>query len=273
MIFHNISKVTKNLILVRYVKNIGINEVVYIVDGEDEIIGKTVAITKTYTIIKPIEDHNFSNHTKVLFSGENSGFFVPTNIFGRFFDGDFNPLDDQEKTLSLNYKRISQTKINPLFLSQPNQILFDNEIQILNGGQYYLDLLQLDIFLNNVDIRNKFFIFCKLEDQIDLKLNTNHISDFGDPTIFIANGSMNQILNCPHYALAVAEYLSLSLNINTILIISGIEKYIQMRLEENAKLSDLVPNINKLDRAQIESELKRNFFLKNEEVGLTIILV
>jgi hypothetical protein len=273
MTFHNISKVTKELIWVDSVKNIGINEVVYIIDGEHEIIGKTVAITKTSIIIKPSKNFNFSNYAKVLFSGENAGFFVPTNIFGRTFDGNFETLDNQEKIPSLNYRNFSQTKINPIFLSKPNEILFDNEIQIINGGLHYLDLLQLDSFLSKVDIRNKVFIFCKLENTIDLKLNENHTPDFGDPIIFLADGSNNQTLNCPSYSFAVTEYLTLNLSINTVLIIEGIEKYVQNRLDENSKLVELVPNLSKLNRAQIESELKRNFFLKDDKVGLTVILI
>jgi hypothetical protein len=272
MTFHNISKVTKQLIWVDSVKNVGIDEVVYIIDGEHEITGKTVAITKTNTIIKPSVDFNFSNHAKVLFSGENAGFFIPTNIFGRTFDGGFDALDNQEKIPSLNYKKFAQTKINLIFLAKPNEILFDNEIQIINGDLHYLDTLQLDVFLSKVDIRNKVFIFCKLESKIDLKLNENHSVDFGDPIVFLADESNDQILNCPNYSFAVAEYLTLNLNLNTVLIIEGIEKYIQTRLEENTKLFDLVPNFSKLTRNQIELELKRNFFLKAEKIGLTIIL-
>lgn len=273
MIFHNISKVTKELIWVDSVKNVGIDEVVYIIDGEHEITGRTISVTKTKTIIKPNSNFNFSNQAKVLFTGENDRFFIPTNIFSCTFDGNFDPLDNQEKTLSLNHLNFSQSKINPLFLARSNEFLFDNELQIINGSLNYLDVIQLDIFLNKVDIRNKIFVFCKLANEINLCLNDNHTLDFGDPIVFLANEDSNQISNCFNYSVAVAEYLTLNNNTNTILIVEGIEKYIQTKLEENFKLCNLTTNFSKLDRTQIELELKRNFFLKNEKVGLTIILI
>jgi hypothetical protein len=273
MIFHNISKVSKELIWVDHVKNVGLDEVVYIIDDEYEGTGKTISISKTKTTIRPDLNYNFSNHTKVLFTGENDRFFIPTNIFGSVFDADFNPLDNKEKTLSLNHINFLPSKINPLFLTKPNEFLFDNEVQIINGSINHLDAIQLDNFMKKVDTRNKIFVFCKLLVDSNLNLNDNHTLDFGDPILFLANGNDDRVINCLGYSFSMAEHLILKHITNTILIVEGVDKYIQEKLKENSKLCELATNYSKLDRNQIEQSLKRNFFLKNEKVGLTIILV
>ncbi len=273
MTFYNISKITKDLIWVNYVKNVGITELIFIIDANYETQGEVVAVTKTKVLIKPFEQHNFSNQTKVLFSGKTKQTQIPTNIFGRIFDGELNSIDSQENIFTLNSKNGYAAKLNPLFLSESSEIIFDNQIQIYNGGFYELDTTQIKLFLDKVDTRNKFFVFCKIDDKIILELNSNHDKDYGEPTIVKPKNEINQIINSITNSFALCEYLSLNMSINTILVVFGIQKYIQTRLNQNSKNQELVPNLCKINESQIRSELKRNLYLKNEQIGLTVIVV
>ncbi len=273
MTFYNISKITKDLIWVNYVKNVGINELVFILDGNHEIRGKVVAITKLKIIIKPFEKYNFSNQTKILFAGDADHISVPTNIFGRCFDGNLEPIDVTENINILNFKDSLGAKLNPLFLAKPSEIILENEIPILNGGFYELSSDQVKLLLVRVDVRNKFFVFCCVNNDIELDFNSNSESEYGEPTYLKPKNIPTQIINSVTNSFAICEYLTLDLNINTVLIVQGFQKYLQTRSIESSEYEKLIPNYQKITEAEIRSELKRNLFLKNEKVGLTVILV
>ena len=273
MTFYNISKITKDLIWVNYVKNIGINELVFIIDGNNETQGKVVAITKLKIIIKPFEKSNFSNETKILFVGDTNHISVPTNIFGRIFDGNLEPIDSIQNITALNYKNEIAAKLNPTYLAKPCEIIFDKQIQIFNGGYYELSSEQANQFLKEIDIKNKFLVLCCIDDDIKIELNLSQNSEYGEPTQLRPKADKNEIVSSITNSFAVCEYITLDLNINTILIVQGFAKYLQTRITEDEENVRLIPNYKKITEHEIRSELKRNLFLKNEKVGLTVILV
>lgn len=272
MTFYNISKITKDLIWINSVKNVGIHELVYVIDGDHESQGEVVAITKTKIIIRTFVQYNFSNQTKVLFVGETKKINIPTNVFGRLFDSDLQPLDGIENNPTLNYKNGKAKNLNRLFLTKPNEIIFES-LGIFNGGFYDLDLEQAQLFLEKVETRNKFFVFCKIKNSNQLVLNLKNDFEFGEPTIINPKNEPFSIINSTINAFALCEYLTFDLNINTILIIEGIDIFIKTKLDKNSKDMELIPNIPKITESQIRLELNRNLYLKNEKVGLTVILV
>lgn len=272
MIFHNISKITKDLIWVNYVKNVGIDELVFIVDGGFETKGKVVAITKLKIIIKPFQKHNFSNQTKILFAGDTNRISVPTNIFGRSFDGNLEPIDGIDNNSALNFKSDYGSKLNPISLAKPSEIIFDNGIQIFNGDLSVLSVEQSSQFFDEVDIKNKFFVFCCVDSDIVIEHNSLD-SEFGEPTYLRPIDEPREIISSINNAYAISEYIALDLNINTVMVVQGFQKYIETRIAESIENQKLIPNYPKITETQIRTELKRNLFLKHEKVGLTVILI
>jgi vacuolar-type H+-ATPase subunit B/Vma2 len=272
MTFHNISKITSDLIWLNPVKNISLDENVFILDGSKEINGQVVAITKTKVIIRPAQSYNFSNQAKVLFSGEISKISIPTNIFGRSFDGDFNPLDGEIRLESLNIRSLTPIRLNPLFLSKPEDIIYNRGHQILDGGFYELNNTQLESFIANVDTKNKAFIFANLTSTAIDRLPEFRDFDFGKPILLKAKNQSSQIINLPKIAFTIAQYLTTSLDISTVIVLQGFAKYLKTRIDENTMLTKHVPGFNTISEKQIKQELAQNFYLKNEHLGLTVII-
>jgi V/A-type H+-transporting ATPase subunit B len=265
VLYRGFKEIKGSLLFLEGISNVGYDEIVKI-RGHDGIdrMGRVLDISRNLAIIQVLGDSTgLETDCIVNFTGSSFKIPVSNEIFGRVFNGRFEPMDGLPPIVSSNLKDINGAPINPKARIYPKEFIqtgisaIDGMLSIIRGqklpifsesglphNRLLAQILRQATVLGEKEEFGVVFAAMGLRND-EARFFIEQLKESGalERSVLVLNlasDSAAERLLTPRIALTIAEYLAFDLNMHILAILSDMTNYADA-LRELSVARDEVP--------------------------------